>query len=81
VEAGLVEGLRLLTAQLAAAPAQPPQPALIPPGTEIIIKRGALASRIGLLAGPERVRLLLDIFGRQVEVTVARGDVEVLAPA
>jgi transcriptional antiterminator RfaH len=76
VGVGLVEGLRLLAVQ----PAAPTLPALIPPGTTVVIRRGPFASRIALvqLPGPERVRLLLDIFGREVEVTVARDDVEAL---
>jgi transcriptional antiterminator RfaH len=76
VGVGLVEGLRLLAAQ----PTVRVQPALIPAGATVVIRRGPFASRIALvqLSGPERVRLLLDIFGREVEVTVARDDVEAL---
>jgi transcriptional antiterminator RfaH len=79
VSVGLVEGLRLLASE----PAAPAQPVLIPPGTTVVIRRGPFSTRIGLvqLSGAERVKLLLDVFGREVTVELATGDVEALAPA
>ena len=79
VSVGLVEGLRLLASE----PAAPAPPVLIPPGTTVVIRRGPFSTRIGLvqLSGAERVKLLLDVFGRELDTDLAAGDVEALVSA
>jgi len=50
---------------------------VIPPGTEVRIKRGPFAERVALvsMSTPDRVRLLLDVFSREVTVEFDVADV------
>ena len=63
--------------------------ALLPPGTMVRIKKGPFAERVALveMTAGERVRLLLEVFSRQIAIDFAVDDVqtvrraEAMAPA
>lgn len=50
---------------------------VLPPGTEVRIRRGPFAERVALvdMATTERVRLLLEVFGREVSVEFGVDDI------
>jgi transcription antitermination factor NusG len=62
-------------------PDQENEPNIIPKGTMCRIVRGAFVERIGLveMSAVDRVRLLLEVFNREISVYFHTDDIEVLA--
>lgn len=52
-------------------------PEVLPPGTEVRIRRGPFVERIALveMATPDRVRLLLEVLGREVSIEFDVADI------
>ena len=75
---GFIENLRRLRRQEGALGAP-----LLPPGTTVRVKRGPFAEQIALveMSTGERVRLLLEVFSREVAVDFSVDDVAVVRRA
>ena len=76
---GFVDDIRRLRRRDGVAGGAP----LLPPGTTVRIKRGPFAERVALveMAAGDRVRLLLEVFSREVAIDFAVDDVQLVRRA